>query len=186
MCRASVSAFLPYVTTLAVALMSASPEILLAQQSDSLHMGQRVRITLLDGTPLPTGTVATVGPVALDLRNVEGLVSTFRYEQIERIERRVCRWCSAGKGAAIGGVVGGAVGVAWIAHELTCDTDSCSGAYLYFGAIGAASGALIGLIVGAVASSERWEEVAVPTARSRLTVTPGPDGTIRLALRLRR
>ncbi len=90
-----------------------------------------------------------------------------------------------GAGAGYGALAGAVIGVGSAA--ILCSSDDCdeyTGAvYLVLGGGGAVAGLLIGSIVGALITTERWEEI--PLDRLRVSVVPQRDGRFGLGLSVR-
>ncbi len=98
------------------------------------------------------------------------------------IRRRESR---ADAGGAYGALAGAAIGVgsaASLCSSIDCE-ESTGVLYLIFGGGGALAGLVIGSIVGAQITTERWEEI--PLDRLRVSFAPQRDGRFGLELSVR-
>lgn len=177
-------------------------ECLIAQQPLPLEVGQRVRVShscttrsfarsTREDCQRDTGALALITADSVVLREDGAtqvalpLTSTTRIE-VRRGQHR--RW---GRGALIGGVVGGATGlalsVAWVADDCCWANCGCSGqeAPVIAGAtaVGFIGFGIIGAGIGALIKTDLWEEV--PLDRVRVSFAPQQDGRIALGLTYR-
>lgn len=152
--------------TVTVVACIACPQAL-AQTPVVPRVGQRVRVTsAVEHTPVMTGVVGAVGPDTLLLR-ADGTGSTVataipvgNIAQLDVSAGRHSHWVRGGTIGAIAGAAAGAVlGLA------TFDEDSDwlfnRGATAMMAAIVCAPvGAAVGIVVGALVKTERWETVS--------------------------
>ena len=150
--RATFSALLAVLSVVEVA--SAQP----------IPRGARVRVTPATPSPVVVGKLIAVNDSALLVRRQRGSGDiTIPRSAVLRLQvsQGTSRGTSALRGALLGSVVGGVVGY----HSVTENSylvDQQGGAVI--GVVyGAASGSLIGLLVG---SFERWRDTAVPMSFS--------------------
>ena len=132
-----------------------------------------------DGTPIRIRTAARpgkwiTGRAAGITTDSIGIVpdtsaDTLRYarNELHRLEVSVGRKSNAGRGALIGGgILGGlgvVLGVACVADTDEGDFIGCEGSDVpLFGLAGAATGAAVGGLIGALSHREKWEAVEIP------------------------
>lgn len=172
----------PRIASLVAALVLAAPFNLLAQQAPIVARGARVRVRApsvsrdrLVGTVVEMGTDTCVlevedwaEPLALPLASLETL-------EVSRGTKS-----NAGKGAFTGGAVGWLFGLALGARGAEgADEDDPhvwglvegQGDVWTVAAIGGGVGATVGLLIGEMTRSDRWEEVPL----DRLRVVPTRD-----------
>lgn len=161
--------------SLAVLLASLMPVMRLAAQGDGTPI--RIQTAAKPGkwiTGLAIGiTPDSVGIIPLKTQD------TLRYPRsaLTRMEVSAGRKSNAGRGALIGGAVGGGLmvifGAACAADTNEDDYVGCEGSDVpMYGLVGAATGAAVGALIGALSHREKWEEVRLePTASRR------PHGT---------
>ena len=136
------------------------------------------------------GTLLTLDSVALVLRQ-DGMQDTLSVprETIRRLEVSAGRKSAAGKGARIGGIAGGGLGLlagAAAAIENPCDGPSfCLDLFgpediPLFVVVAGGTGAVVGALIGALGRTDRWTEV--PVDGLRVGIVPLRDGTIGFAL----
>lgn len=157
---------------------------LMAQGPWPLAPGQRVRIET-DSGPW-TGTLIGQDSANLQLRwagEHESTLVVVPQRRIQRVEVSAGRESNVGKGALIGGAVGAGLG---LAAGVACASDSflqCSG-----GEVAAATlevgfaGAVVGCLIGAASTHERWQPVAAAD-HAHLTFGVGRNG-VRLGVSL--
>ncbi len=156
----------PRVASLAVALLFTTLVDLFAQQGSSLTPGDRVRVSRF-------GTVAPVVCIVLSMKadtlvlDAEGRVETLEVPLalVEKVEVSRGKESNAGKGAIRGGVVGASFGLVFAGAILLdggSDKEVVSVAFL---AAFTGAGMLVGTAIGAVSSSDRWEEVPLDGIR---------------------
>lgn len=162
-----------------VLLLALLPADSLSQEVlDSLE-GQRVRLTLR-GPPLnatQAGILLRVGSDSLALRTPDGSAATFPKMQILRVEvsNGGNRRRGAFQGLGIGAVVGLVGFKVWADQHYVDDEFNVLGAVV----IGMPVGGIIGALVGASLSRERWLPV-------HLDMATGPDFRIGLRFALLR
>jgi hypothetical protein len=155
----------------ALGLVLLSPvQALPAEHLVRLPFGARVRVTaprLARGPLVGTVESSSAGSIVLRIEDPE-LAVTVPATDVTRLElsRGFNRRKGALVGAAIGGVVG-AVGMVTLCYALGGDCDDKAVATRY-----GAAGLGLGLVVGAMAAPERWDDV--PPARFRLSIAPTP------------
>jgi hypothetical protein len=148
-------------------------------QEQPLQPGQRVRVTApgLDVNKLQT----TFHEVRSDTLVLESMVVPLSY--LARLEVSRGRKSNALKGLLIGSVVGVGVGAALGIWGASRPTSTSEAVWCYEGtaacaAVGGlvvgAAGGLVGLGIGALSKTERWEEV--PLDRLRVSVVPQRGG----------
>ena len=150
--RATFSALLAVLSVVEVA--SAQP----------IPRGARVRVTPATPSPVVVGELIAVNDSALRVRRQRGSGDiTIPRSAVLRLQvsRGTSRGTSALRGALLGSVIGGVVGY-YSVTENSDLVDQQAGAVIGV-AYGAASGSLIGLLVG---SFERWRDTAVPMSFS--------------------
>ncbi|NIM49030.1 MAG: hypothetical protein GTO22_07195 [Gemmatimonadales bacterium] len=120
-----------------------------------------------------------VDPLAMPLSSVTKL-------EVQR-GRKAATWTGAGIGAVAGAVVGAVIAVATFEEPAPCEWfcfdfgPSDAGEAAVMGLAGGATlGFLVGLGVGALFKTDRWEEV--PLDRLRVSLAPQRDGRSALAL----
>ncbi len=174
------------VTFLVTVLALAPLTSVTAQEPPPVKVSDRVRVTAAD----------------LNIREFEGRLRRLHNDSVvvrpeyggappvviplaslTRLEVR--RWKShAGAGAKYGALTGAAIGV--VSAAIVCSSD-CDGftvpVYLVLGGGGTIAGLLIGSIVGALITTERWEEI--PLDRLRVSFAPQRDGRFALGLLVR-
>jgi len=151
-------------------------------QQQPLQAGQRVRVTA------PTLGIRKQAATFEALRGdtlivVADSIMDCPLASVTRLDvsrgRRSNALKGLGFGAAAGAVIGAAVG-AWGAHR---DTPTSEAVFCYEGTAACAAGGalavgafggLVGLGVGALAKTDRWEEL--PLDRLRVSVVPRRDG----------
>jgi hypothetical protein len=145
-----------------------------AQPADSsLHRGARIRVTASVREPGRfTGTLLRVDQDSLHLETRNGAFVIPR-SRITRIEVSRGQKSALGKGLKwgfLGGALAGAV-----VSTLVCTTNTCQfiegpdapGVWIPLGtAIGAAGGTIVGLVIGALSHTERWERLSAPPSTS--------------------
>lgn len=131
------------------------------------------------------GIVREVSRDSVRLETEQGRVLPFALGSAARLEISRGMKANTGRGAWIGGLIGG-VGLG-VAGAAICDGDRSGDFYdptssecaIGGALLGGVSGALIGLVVGALTRTERWEEV--PPDRTGLTRGGNPEGGTRKA-----
>lgn len=162
------------VTLVTVAVLC-YPRVLGAQEpSRASLLGQKVRITPVDGGPVVSGTVRVSDDQTLGL--VRGPDDDLEYVPFGRIEQLEISLGVRGHtregflaGASLGMLAFGAEGMA-LAKEVG---ESRLEGLLIGAAFGGAAGGLVGGFLGAVVRSERWR---------RIPLGPPPDGGIGLSV----
>ncbi len=161
----------------------------LAQAAAALREGQRVRVTSsVERTPVMTGVIGAVGADTILLRHKDragdSVATSIPLSSIARLQvssGRHSRWLTGllvglGAGAASGAIIGVATG----------DGDDPllgPGHYALMGAVVCAPvGGIVGVVIGALTKTERWQ--TVPLDRVGLSIAPGPDGRLNIGVRL--
>ena len=154
------------------------------QGQQPLSPGQRVRVTApsLD-LDKHTETFRALRGDTLVLESMWLPLS-----EVARLDMYAGRHGHPWRGAAIGGVVGGAVGFisyCVFAGTISDGSDFCAGetdeVYPYRALVlGIAGGALIGAAIGAAIKTDRWKNV--PLDRLRVSLVPQRDGRLALGL----
>jgi hypothetical protein len=176
-------------TFLTVALACFASSHALAQTPAVPRVGQRVRVTsAIDHTPVLKGQVGAISADTLLLRQADGDGNTLNtaiplgsIAQLDVSRGRRSHWV---RGLVIGTVMGAAAGAAigaasrdendWLVlTEVTA---------LYGAMVFAPIGGGVGLIVGALARTERWE--TVPLDRVGPHIARGPGGGLSLGARV--
>ena len=145
-----------------ILLAASAPSAALAQAAAGLA-GEIVRVTPVEGRQV-VGTATVIVDGSLDVtmgRRNTG--RTFRLAEIRTLERRVSQDSDVGRGALWGaglGLVGGVV----LGGDLVdgiCSNQSCNevGYVVALAGAGAAGGALVGMVLGALTSTTLWEVV---------------------------
>lgn len=155
-----------------------------AQTAQTLPRGARVRVTPLIPLPILVGELIAVSDSALVIRRQRGGgdISIRRTDVLSvELSRGTSHGSSAGRGALIGLLAGGAIGFA-------AGNDSCGGDAWFclnrpwaagVGATtGVAAGSLLGFLVG---FRERWQHTAVPMS---LSVVPSAGESFSLVGRI--
>ena len=170
--------------------------VLVAQQAFAeaergLEQGDRVRVRTKDASASYT-LQGFHGDTLYVLTEAGGDPTRIAVREVEKIEVRVPRSKTAGAlwGVAIGGVIGGAIGMGYAiatvdeVEDVECgpelgdevcntsiDVARVVGYTFAFGA----PGMLLGGIIGASVPGERWQRVDLP---GTVSVRPGRDGTV--------
>ncbi len=145
-------------------LVAGAPVLPVSAQGDS---GVRVRITT--GAPSGQRKVGTLVSADADTLRFtssgSGAVQSIPTASVVRFERSRGRRSNAGRGAVIGGIVGGGLGlllgIAASADDggwLTPGPGDVAVVTLFMGGVGAGFGALL----GAASKRDRWESVPLP------------------------
>ena len=174
--------------TFLVAVLAVAPLTrLIAQEPPPVKVGDRVRVTAPhEDIFRDIGTLARIDADTL----VVG-ARAIAVEWVTRLEVSRGQKSRVGRGAVVGGLIGGAIGlglaIAWVANDCEfADTSGC-GSEVGIIAAGAAivglPGAGIGAAIGAVQRTDRWEEV--PLDRLRVSFAPQRDGRFGLGLSVR-
>ena len=149
-------------------------------------VGRLARVReVVPGTPVveSVGIVREVSRDSVRLETEQGRVLPFALGPAVRLEVSRGMKANTGRGAWMGALIGG-VGLG-VAGAASCDGDgglfdpTSSDCAIGGALLGGASGALIGLVVGALARTERWEEV--PPDRTGLTGDGRAEGATRTA-----
>ena len=149
-----------------------------AQMDQPVPRGARVRITPSTPSRVVIGELIAAGDSALVVRSRRGGEIMIPRSHVLRLEvsRGTNRGYTALRGALLGAVIGGVVGYAsgnddgyWVDKR---------GAALLGGFTGAATGSLMGVLIGSV---ERWRTVPVPMD---LSLVPMGDGSMSIGGRI--
>jgi hypothetical protein len=163
-----------------------------AQPADSsLHPGAKIRVTPLSwALERVTGTLVQVDGDSLQVQTRKGIYAISRSE-IARLDVSRGKKSAAGKGLEwgfLGGALAGAV-----VSTLVCSTNTCTfiegpdapAVWIPLGtAIGAAGGALVGLVIGSLTHTDRWERLSAPPSTSFYAGYGGPDRGALLGVRV--
>ena len=166
---------------LGLVLLSAVPG-LPAEDAVGLSPGARVRVTALRLAPEPlAGTMESSSGQSIVLRIEDPeLAVTVPAADITRLQ--LSRGRDRGKSALIGGAIGGvlgAVGVVTLCYALGGDCDDKAIAAKY-----GAAGLGLGLVLGAAAAPERWEDVPSDRIHVSIAPTPGRGVSVRVSFSL--
>ncbi len=172
---------------LALALGSAAWPEAVAQKVAPLQLGQRVRVhSALARTPELIGGVQAMSADTLVVRQVDGAgastataIPLAYISQLEVSRGQHSRWA---RGLLIGLAAGATTGVILGASSDGNWLFSKSDLALMGAVVMAPVGGLVGLVVGALTKTERWETVALP--RPAKSVTLGPQRRLAFGLRL--
>ena len=158
-----------------------------AQQPPPLEPGARVRVTpqwpnLVTPNNRAVGTVAAIRGDTVFLEREGFAPFEFALSSVTRLEVSRGRHSGAFQGALTGakvtGIIGLLVGLGWTMYCLDETSFSCmEKPALAIPATAipfAATGALLGALIGAFSTTDRWEEV--PLDRLRLSFAPKRDG----------
>jgi hypothetical protein len=160
-----------------VPLASLSP-----QEPPPIEAGSRIRVTAPDvGADKLVGMCVEVDATRLRVQAEEQASPlTISLTDVTRLEVSQGRKSHALKGLLIGSIVGVSTGVVvglvvaescWD-HEMEC---AAAGA-----AVVSVTGALVGLGIGALSKSDRWEEI--PLDRLQMSIVPQRDGRLGIGL----
>ena len=149
-----------------------------AQAADGVPRGARVRVTPSTPSRVVVGQLIEASDSALVVRSRRGGEIIIPRSNVLRLEvsRGTNRGESALRGALLGALIGGVVGYAsgndngyWVDKR---------GAAVLGGFTGAATGSLMGVLIGSV---ERWRNVAVPMD---LSLMPTGEGSMAIGGRI--
>ncbi len=165
-------------------LISASGCAVATQAIPTLTPGARVRAW--NSQPADERFVGTLLEIRGDTLSLqgEGRADTTRILRtaVTRLDISAGQMRHTGRGAARGFLIGGAVGAlaGFLIEPGTCYFDSGCRELdaLVGGAFGAGTGLLIGTVVGAITTSDRWQEV--PVDRFRVGLLPQRNGRVAL------
>ncbi len=183
-----------HVLTAALAALLAVPlSHLSAQQGQQVAVGERVRVSQCHSELLSSGyrgtvckrsigTLTTLSFNAATVRVEDGADEyAFALDSVTALEVSRGRHRRWGRGALIGSVVGGAVGlilsVTYVAEDCVWGCDGDEAAVIGFiTALGGTGAGIIGAGIGAVVKTERWKKV--PLERLRVSFAPRRDGRV--------
>jgi len=159
-----------------------------AQQAPSIETGSRIRVTAPTvGADKLAGVCVEVDATRLRVQAEEQVSPlTISLADVTRLEVSQGRKSNALKGLGFGALIGGSIGavLGLLASTGESYENPCEGNAPACAAGGAAAfgvtGALVGLGIGALTKSERWEEV--PLDRLRVNIVPQRDGRLALGL----
>ena len=161
--------------------------VLSAQEQPPVEAGSRIRVTAPTvGADKLAGECVEVDATRLRVQAEEqASPMTISLTDVTRLEVSQGRKSNALKGLLIGSIVGVPAGAVLVLLWTTRGSDNpCSDYPAACAAGGAAvvgvTGALVGLGIGALSKSERWEEV--PLDRLRVSIVPLRDGGFALGL----
>ncbi len=166
----------PRIALLAGALVLTASIDLFAQQEPPVAPGDRVRVTAWSVVPgRPVGTIVSLGAdtcvVALEGR-AEPLMLPLA--SVTRLEVSRGQRSNVGKGALTGGLIGTALGLLVGGYVSTDPEFFGEDAFAKTVAVLGGVGAGVGLLIGAMSRSDRWQEV--PLDRLRVSTVPHRNG----------
>ena len=163
---------------LALALAVAPPDGVIAQDTLTVKVGSRVRVTAPElDLDKYDGTVAVVRSDTLTVGTVQVPLAS-----VTRLDVHKGRKGNVGKGAIIGTLVGVPTGLALgVFYQQACSNTSDIGetclALIPIGAVAVGlAGALVGGTIGSLIKTDRWEEV--PLDQLRVSFGPQRDGRL--------
>ena len=166
-------------TLVIVTLMLAPLATAASQKSPSLKPGDRIRVI----TPSASGGpfVGTLVTLEADSLVMQGSVDARRLSlaSVERVDLSRGRKSHARLGAGIGLLVGAGVGALAGCDQQNDQSDLTQGQCIV---MGAAAGALLGAITGALVRTERWMEIPRDGLRMSFTSDRGRTLTLRVSL----
>jgi len=160
-----------------------------AQQVPPIETGSRIRVTAPAlGIDKLVGTSVEADATRIRVQaDDQASPMTISLADMTRLEVSQGRKSNALKGLGVGALIGAPIGavLGYLASpEQSSGEAVCTGSTVSCVAVGAAAvgvtGALVGLGIGALAKSERWEEV--PLDRLRVNIVPLRDGRFALGL----
>ena len=159
-----------------------------AQQAPPIETGSRIRVTAPTvGADKLAGVCVEADATRIRVQvDDQAAPMTISLTDVTRLEVSQGRKSNALKGLLIGSIVGVSTGaILGLAASLTESSENpCEGNAPACAAGGAAAfgvtGALVGLGIGALTKSERWEDV--PLDRLRVNIVPLRDGRFALGL----
>ncbi len=176
------------VLSLAVLPLLIPLQSITAQQAPPIETGGRIRVTAPTlGVDKLVGTSVEADATRIRVQaDDQASPMTISLADMTRLEVSQGRKSNALKGLLIGSIVGVSTGaILGLAASLAESYDNpCADNEVECVAVGAAAfgvtGALVGLGIGALLKSERWEEV--PLDRLRVNIVPHRDGRFALGL----
>jgi hypothetical protein len=181
----------PRIACLVAALLLTASVSLFAQEEPPVAPGDRVRVTA--PTIEPDRLVGTVMEIGADtcVLEVEGRADTLALP-LASVTKLEVNWGSesnAARGAGLGLLAGGFVGVAFGAAFCSGDRCETSGASvgqaaLFFGGFGAGVGLVIGAGIGQVSRRDLWRTVDLQSVRVGLTPHGRRGLAVSVSLRL--
>ncbi len=176
--------------TFLVAVLALAPLThVTAQEPPPVNVGDRVRLTA------PTLDIDKYDGTLRAMDRDTLIVDSLRVAllSVTRLDVHRGRKSNAGKGALVGGIVGGVLGgVAGAVLAGFCEMNGgssqpaseCRPAFMAVGTLAVGGfGALVGVVVGAGSTGDRWEEVSLD--RLRVSFAPQRDGRFGLGLSVR-
>lgn len=154
-----------------------------ATGDDLPRVGDRIRITTPSSSSAIKGTLVAADQVALTLTR-EGReptrlnVARAEVAKLEVARGKKSHWLAGALAGAGGGLVLAAVYCSNPPLGDTCDSGEWAGTAAFVGAIGAASGALVGALI----RTDRW--VTVPADKLAVSVGPVPGQGLAFAVRV--
>lgn len=143
------------------------------QQRSSVVSGSRVRLRVPGEPYWVTGRVVAATPTHVRLLRLSGDTLNMNWEGIERLQISLERRSHAGRGAALGGIIGGGAGLAFgLSLHKNGFLSLTDGEVAQVTAIGLAGGAAIGALIGMMARTDRWAEVELAADVRTLVATP--------------
>lgn len=148
---------------------------LVAQQpvanTASVQPGMRVRAWGPLGSPPVTGTAISTSALSLRIARERGTVDV---QDLTRIQEPNGRHGHALAGALVGGIaLGGTMAIATAggcSHNCTFTTTNNAAFAAVGGALGFVAGAVVGGIAGALIRTDRWQDVPLARAASRMNL----------------
>jgi hypothetical protein len=149
-------------------------------QVTDVTKGDKIRVTYFDGNKITRikGQLQNVDSDSLRLIKEDSTLP-LPLSSIKRVEVSTGQRTWGGRGAAIGAISGGVLfGMVAMSSDESCGPDdpwcidlfSTGESFLAGFAIGAAGGALTGLIIGGLTESDRWEKVSLELAFDPITL----------------
>ncbi len=133
-------------------------------------IGERVRVTSDTGDQRILGTVTETGPSTIQLADSLSSAWTFAYDEIDVLERSLGMMNNSAKGFLWGAGVGFGLGLVagGVLMNGICSSQDCPNmvsSVIVGGPVGALPVGLLGALLGAASSSERWEIVPIASAQ---------------------
>jgi len=155
-------------------LVLAAPSVALAQHSDTLSIGTRIRATTIRGQSRLVGTMAGFRGDTVFVSTRWGALVAIPLTNLDMLEVSTGRRAHTLEGMGLGVLVGAALGAA-IGAATTQDEFLGPGFFALLGAgVGAAGGLVIGGAIGASVQTDRWG--AAPGWELNLSVRPDIRG----------
>jgi hypothetical protein len=149
-----------------------------AQAESAAAPGDRVRVRPKHGKRI-TGAIVSLDEYRLQLQPIDARESiALDWNDVRRVEVSRGRHGHARTGAIVGGLLVGVPGalVGSLCNFYGESSESCAGAIVYEGAVGALLGGAVGAGIGSAFRSERWDTVSRPRRQLSLAITPRRGG----------